>query len=210
MRLICPLGRAYQVDVRDAKAVDEAIVSQVKEFNNRLDVFVANAGIPWTQGPSIGGELEHYQNVVKIDIDGVFYCARTVGRIWREQKKNKLENFNYGKFIATASMSGHIANIPQLQTAYNAAKAAVKHMCQSLAIEWVQFARANSISPGYIATEISNFVPPETKNIWRDKIPMGREGEPIELVGAYLYLASDASSYTTGTDIIVDGGYCAP
>ncbi|KAI1615631.1 carbonyl reductase [Exophiala viscosa] len=202
--------RAYQVDVRDAKAVDEAIVSQVKEFNNRLDIFVANAGIPWTQGSSIGGELEHYQNVVKIDIDGVFYCARTVGRIWREQKKNKLEHFSYGKFIATASMSGHIANIPQLQTAYNAAKAAVKHMCQSLSIEWVQFARANSISPGYIATEISNFVPPETKNIWRDKIPMGREGEPIELVGAYLYLASDASSYTTGTDIIVDGGYCAP
>lgn len=196
--------------MRDAKAVDEAIVSQVKEFNNRLDIFVANAGIPWTQGPATTGELEHYQNVVKTDIDGVFYCARTAGRIWREQKKNKLEGFNYGKFIATASMSGHIANFPQLQTAYNAAKAAVKHMCQSLSIEWVQFARANSISPGYIATEISNFVPPETKNIWRDKIPMGREGEPIELVGAYLYLASDASSYTTGTDIIVDGGYCAP
>ncbi|KIX09345.1 uncharacterized protein Z518_00424 [Rhinocladiella mackenziei CBS 650.93] len=202
--------RAYQVDVRDAKAVDETIVSQVKEFNNRLDIFVANAGIPWTQGPMIGGQLEHYQNVMKIDIDGVFYCARTVGRIWREQKKNKLEGFTYGKFIATASMSGHIANIPQLQTAYNSAKAAVKHMCQCLAIEWVQFARANSISPGYIATEISNFIPPETKSIWRDKIPMGREGEPIELVGAYLYLASDASSYTTGTDIIVDGGYCAP
>jgi sorbose reductase len=203
-------GRAYQVDVRDAAAVDEAIVSQVKEFNNRLDIFVANAGIPWTQGPMIGGELEHYRNVMKIDVDGVFYCARTVGRIWREQKKNKLKGFTYGKFIATASMSGHIANIPQLQTAYNAAKANVKHMCQCLAVEWVQFARANSISPGYIATEISNFVPPETKSIWRDKIPMGREGEPIELVGAYLYLASDASSYTTGTDILIDGGYCAP
>lgn len=83
-------------------------------------------------------------------------------------------------------------------------------MCTNLAVEWVQFARANSISPGYIRTEISNFVPPETKSIWRDKIPMGREGETIELVGAYLYLASDASSYTTGTDILVDGGYCAP
>lgn len=198
------------MDVRDPKAVDEAIVSQVKEFNNRLDIFVANAGIPWTQGPAIGGELEHYQNVVRTDIDGVFYGARTAGRIWREQKMNKLEGFNYGKFIATASMSGHIANIPQLQAVYNASKAAVKHLTQSLAIEWVQFARANTISPGYIATEISNFVPPETKDIWRDKIPMGREGEVIELVGAYLYLASDASSYTTGTDIVVDGGYIAP
>lgn len=71
----------------------------------------------------------------------------------------------------------------------------------------MKFARANSISPGYIATEISDFVPPETKAIWRSKIPMGREGQPAELKGAYLYLASDASSYTTGTDIIADGGY---
>lgn len=101
-RLTVLLGRAYQVDVRDAKAVDEAIVSQTKEFNNRLDIFVANAGIPWTQGPMIGGELEHFQNVMKIDVDGVFYCARTAGRIWREQKKNKLKGFSYGKFIATA------------------------------------------------------------------------------------------------------------
>ena len=74
----------------------------------------------------------------------------------------------------------------------------------------VQFARANTVSPGYIATELSDFVPPETKNIWRDKIPMGREGQAHELKGAYLYLASDISSYVTGTDIIVDGGYSLP
>lgn len=88
----------------------------------------------------------------------------------------------------------------------------------------VQFARANTVSPGYMATEISDYVPIETKNIWRDKIPMGqvpessaafagtnilhrREGEAHELKGAFLYLASDISSYTTGSDIIVDGGY---
>ena len=90
---------------------------------------------------------------------------------------------------------------------YNAAKAGVIHLCKSLAVEWVKFARVNSISPGYMATEISDFVPPETKAIWHSKIPMGREGEAHELKGAYLYLASDASSYTTGTDIVVDGGY---
>jgi sorbose reductase len=81
---------------------------------------------------------------------------------------------------------------------------------KSLAVEWVKFARANSISPGYIATEISSFVPEETKRLWKDKIPMGREGLPEELKGAYLYLSCDASSYTTGADIIVDGGYCLP
>jgi len=202
--------KAYQVNVQDAKAVDDAITSQTKEFNNRLDVFVANSGIPWTQGPMIDGEIDHYKKVVTTDLDGTFYCARTAGRIWRDQKKANLKGFTYGSFIATASMSGHIVNIPQLQAAYNAAKAGIRHLCRSLAVEWVQFARANSISPGYMATEISDFVPKETKDIWKDKIPMGREGEAHELVGAYLYLASDASSYTTGTDIIVDGGYCLP
>ena len=76
-------------------------------------------------------------------------------------------------------------------------------------MEWVRFARANSVSPGYTLTEISNFVPEEMRRTWKDKVPMGRECEPHELKGAYLYLASDASSYTTGIDICVDGGYCA-
>ncbi len=98
---------------------------------------------------------------------------------------------------------------------------------RSLAVEWVRYARANTVSPGYMATEISDFVPKETKDMWKDKIPMGyvtlhpcgspalirlcsREGEAHELKGAYLYLSSDAASYCTGTDITVDGGYCLP
>jgi sorbose reductase len=157
---------------------------------------------------------------VAIDFDGTFYCARAVGKIWHRQKTENTDvfgqplpnsiPFTYGSFIATASMSGHIVNIPQLQAAYNAAKAGVIHLVKSLAVEWVQFARANSVSPGYMATEISDFVPPETKKIWKGKIPMGREGEAGELKGVYLFLASDASSYVTGSDIVVDGGYCLP
>ncbi|EMC93765.1 hypothetical protein BAUCODRAFT_74440 [Baudoinia panamericana UAMH 10762] len=208
--------RAYQTDVTDYDNVKEVIYEIAREFNGRLDIFVANAGIPWTQGRMIDGELSHYHKVVATDLDSVFYCAKVAGEIWRHQYETglsmtgeTLQNYRYGSFIATSSMSGHIANIPQLQSAYNAAKAGVRHLCQSLAVEWVKFARANSISPGYIATEISNFIPPETKAIWRGKIPMGREGEAHELKGAYLYLASDASSYTTGTDIVVDGGYTA-
>lgn len=166
----------------------------------------------------IDGPIPHYRNVVATDLDSVFYCAKAAGAIFRAQSTNggystttgaKLVNYRYGSFIATASMSGHIANIPQLQSAYNAAKAGVIHLCKSLAVEWVKFARVNSVSPGYMATEISDFVPEATKKIWRGKIPMGREGEAWELKGVYLYLASDASSYTTGTDIICDGGYCA-
>ncbi|EOD49735.1 Short-chain dehydrogenase/reductase SDR [Neofusicoccum parvum] len=209
--------KAYQVNVTDEANVKKQVYDIVKEFNGRLDIFVANSGIPWTQGPAIDGEVAHYHKVVSTDLDGTFFCARAAGEIWRRQWKegtdlngNKLENYSYGSFIATASMSGHIVNIPQLQAAYNAAKAGVIHLCRSLAVEWVSFARVNSISPGYMATEISDFIPQETKNIWKSKIPMGREGEAYELKGAFLYLASDAASYTTGADIIVDGGYALP
>ncbi|PWY90805.1 reductase with broad range of substrate specificity [Aspergillus heteromorphus CBS 117.55] len=209
--------KAYQVDVTNPEAVQAAVDQVVKDFNGRLDIFIANAGIPWTKGPMVDGPLDHYTSVVDIDLNGTFYCARAAATHWRRQKEegtdingNRLENFTYGSFVATASMSGHIVNVPQMQSAYNAAKAAVIHLSKSLAVEWVKFARSNTVSPGYIATEISNFVSPEVKGIWKDKIPMGREGRPEELKGAYLYLASDASSYTTGADLVVDGGYCAP
>lgn len=229
------IAKAYQVEVTDAKAVEQTVNEVVKEFNGRLDVFIANAGIPWTQGPMVDGPLDHYRDVIGIDLDGTFYCAKAAAAHWRRQKEegtdangNKLTNFTYGSFVATASMSGHIVNFPQMQAAYNAAKVGVIHLCElpsspfqlshhadifqgkSLSVEWVRFARANTVSPGYIATEISSFVAEDTKNIWRDKIPMGREGQAHELKGAYLYLASDASTYTTGADLIVDGGYCAP
>lgn len=210
------VGRAYQTDITDFDDTKRVINEIARDFNGRLDIFVANAGIPWTQGRMIDGELSHYHKVVSTDLDSVFYCAKAAGELFRRQYETgvnltgeALQNYSYGSFIATASMSGHIANIPQLQSAYNAAKAGVIHLCRSLAVEWVKFARVNSISPGYMATEISDFVPPETKAIWRSKIPMGREGEAHELKGAYLFLASDASSYMTGTDMLIDGGYCA-
>ena len=107
----------------------------IKDFNGRLDIFVANAGIPWTQGDFLDGQVQHYRNVMATDLDSTYYCARAAGLHWRRQKQDgtdingeKLKNFSYGSFIATASMSGHIVNIPQLQAAYNAAKAGVIHL----------------------------------------------------------------------------------
>lgn len=120
----------------DPNHVETIVNDIVKEFNGRLDIFVANSGIPWTQGAMTEGQVDHYRKVVATDLDGTFYCARAVGKIWRRQKQegtdlngNKLENYTYGKFVATASMSGHVVNIPQLQAAYNAAKAGVIHLC---------------------------------------------------------------------------------
>lgn len=129
-------AKAYQVEITDPKAVQEAVDTVVKDFNGRLDVFIANAGIPWTQGPMVDGPIEHYRDVVGIDLDGTFYCAKAAASHWRRQKEegtdlngNKLTNFTYGSFVATASMSGHIVNFPQMQAAYNAAKTGVIHLC---------------------------------------------------------------------------------
>ena len=107
-----------------------------------------------------------------------------------------------------ASMSGSIVNIPQWQCSYNASKAAVIHMTRSLAAEWaLEGVRVNSLSPGYIATPMSVDTPQELKDAWTPLMPMHRMGTPEELIPALLYLCSDASGYTSGSDIIVDGAY---
>jgi sorbose reductase len=129
----------------------------------------------------LDGPVEDYRKVVATNVDGTYFCAKAAGQHFRRQKREGTgldgkpldPPFSTGSFVATASMSGHIANVPQLQAAYNASKAAVIHLCKSLAVEWVSFARVNSISPGYIDTSISAFCPPETRNTWKDKIPMG-------------------------------------
>jgi sorbose reductase len=129
---------AYQVDVTSSEAVESAVDRIVSEFGGgRLDVFVANSGVAWEQGPIVDGGLDHYRKVTRTNLDGTFFCARAAGRHFRRQKREgttldgkELKGFNQGSFIATASMSGHIANIPQLQAAYNASKAAVIHLCK--------------------------------------------------------------------------------
>ncbi|KAG7193616.1 putative diacetyl reductase [(R)-acetoin forming] 2 [Scheffersomyces spartinae] len=193
--------RFYTVDVTKAAQVQRAIEEIVLEFG-KIDIFVANAGIAWTSGALIDQDSDdEWLRVMDVDVNGVYYCAKHVGRQFRKQ--------GFGSLVMTASMSSHIVNVPNFQACYNAAKAAVRHLGKSLAVEWAAFARVNSISPGYINTELSDFVPEDIKSTWYQLTAKGRQGTPKELVGAYLYLASDAANFTTGTDIIVDGGYCS-
>jgi sorbose reductase len=177
-------GQAYQVNVTSYDTVSSAVDTVVRAFNGRLDVFVANSGVPWTKGAMLDGPVDMYDSVVRTNLDGTYFCARAAGLHFRRQKQEGTAfgdaggrpldpPFSSGSFIATASMSGHIANVPQLQASYNASKAAVVHLCKSLAVEWVGFARANSVSPGYIRTSISDFCDETTKTAWKDKIPMG-------------------------------------
>lgn len=194
--------KAYKVQITDSEAVEHVIEEQIKDFG-KIDIFIANAGITWTAGPLIDSSEDHkdWNKIVDTDLNSVYYCAKYIGRHFCVQGK--------GSFIVTSSISGFIVNFPQLQACYNSVKAAVRHFATSLAVEWADFARVNSISPGYINTSITDFANQEMRQSWLKCIPMGRYGEVQELVGAYLYLASDASSYTTGIDIRVDGGYTA-
>ena len=111
-------------------------------------------------------------------------------------------------------MSAHIVNTPQKQAAYNTSKAGVLHLTRSLAAEWAeQGIRVNSISPGYTKTPLVAEVleTPEGKSMlpkWLEKIPMARLAVPEDLQGAAVFLAGEASDYMTGSDILIDGGYC--
>jgi NAD(P)-dependent dehydrogenase (short-subunit alcohol dehydrogenase family) len=119
----------------------------------------------------------------------------------------------YGKIISTASMSGSIVNTPQNQAAYNASKAGVIHLTRSLAAEWAtRGIRVNCISPGYTHTQLVDDLvkTPEGQRMvpeWLRLTPMGRMAEVSDLQGAVVYLASAASDYVTGHDLVVDGGY---
>lgn len=192
-------AKAYECDIRSWDSVQKTVSAIITDFG-KIDSFIANAGRTTDCGV-LDGSVESWEEVVHADLNGTFYCAKAVGPHFKER--------NTGSFVITASMSGHIANFPQEQTSYNVAKAGCVHFARSLANEWRDFARVNSVSPGYFNTGLSDFIPTVTREQWRSMIPLGREGVPKELKGIYVYLASDASTYTTGSDIIVDGGYCA-
>lgn len=194
-------ARAYKCAVGNFDEVKKTIDQIVEDFGT-IDIFVANAGVGWKSCPVSESSIKDYHNVMNINLDGVYYAAKCVGPIFEKNGK--------GSFIITASQAGHIVTVPIAQAAYNATKAALIQLGKSLAIEWIRYARVNTISPGYILTEIAKHVPYDLKSKWWPLIPMGREGSPQELVGAFLYFASDASTFTTGADLIIDGGYCVP
>ena len=182
-----------------------AMVQRVVDEWGTLTIAMNNAGIGlWRD--SIDMPMEEWQKVMNINLNAVFLCAREEAKI--------MANSGYGKIVNTASMSGHIVNTPQNQAAYNTSKAGVLHLTKSLAAEWAaKGIRVNSISPGYTKTLLVEKLleTPEGQSMlpkWLEKIPMNRMATPEDLQGAAVYLASEASDYTTGSDIIIDGGYC--
>ena len=194
-------ARAYflPADVTREKEV-EAALAQVLARSGSLDVVFNNAGICMHQ-TTLEATVAEFRQVIDVNLTGEFIVARAAGRIMIDRKIR-------GSIINMASMSGSIVNVPQWQCSYNASKAGVIHLTRSLAAEWAEHGiRVNSISPGYIATPMSVDTPRELKDAWMPLIPMHRMGTPEELVPAILYLASAASGYTSGSDVVVDGAY---
>ena len=191
---------AIRCDVTNQDDV-EAMVAKVVDIYGKLDACFNNAGI-CLNVPAEEMTFEQWNKVININLNGVFLCATAAGRVMLKQ--------GYGSIINTASMSGHIVNVPQPQCAYNASKAGVSMLTKSLAIEWAKKGvRVNCISPGYIGTDLtlnSEALKPLIEQ-WNAMAPMGRLGRPEELQSIVVYLAGDTSSFTTGSDIIVDGAF---
>lgn len=194
-------GQAYWIatDVTKEESVDRAL-EEILKRSGSIDIVFNNAGICMHQSTTEATVAE-FREVVDVNLTGEFIVARAVGKIM-------IDRGIHGSIINMASMSGSIVNVPQWQVSYNASKAGVIHLTRSLAAEWAEYhIRVNSLSPGYIATPMSVDTPQELKDAWMPLIPFHRMGKPEELVPAILYLACDASGYTSGSDIIVDGAY---
>ncbi|OMC15668.1 SDR family oxidoreductase [Mycobacterium colombiense] len=167
-----------------------------------IDIAVCNAGVIEVV-PMLDMSPEEFQRIQDTNVTGVFLTAQAAARAMVAQGRG-------GVIITTASMSGSIINVPQQVGHYCASKAAVIHLTKAMAVEFAPHnIRVNSVSPGYILTEL---VEPLTEfhRQWEPKIPLGRIGRPEELTGLYVYLASEASSYMTGSDVVIDGGYTCP
>lgn len=191
-------AKAYQVEVSKPEAVQQAVQEVVTEFGG-IDCFVANAGMAISK-PILETTIEEYRRQMEVNVDGVFYCAKYAGEVFKKQGK--------GNLIITSSISAHIVNVPVDQPVYNSTKAAVTHLGKSLAREWREFARVNIVSPGFFETKMG--ASPRVINEGYRMTPLGRQGHVKEIKGLFLYLASDASSYTTGSDVLIDGGYVLP
>jgi NAD(P)-dependent dehydrogenase (short-subunit alcohol dehydrogenase family) len=198
---IGPKVFAVKADITKQADVEKMVAAVVEELGE-LNVAFCNAGI-CINVKAEDMTFEQWRKVIDVNLDGVFLSAQAAGR-------QMIKQGNGGSIINTASMSAHIVNFPQPQCSYNASKAAVIQLTKSLAVEWVdKNIRVNSISPGYIGTELILNAPLLKPLIeqWTNVIPLHRLGRPDELQAIAVYLAGDASSYTTGSDFIIDGAF---
>jgi NAD(P)-dependent dehydrogenase (short-subunit alcohol dehydrogenase family) len=193
-------GRAIEVgaDVSRAAAV-KGMVTGIERELGPIDVLINNAGACFHR-PALEVPAKEWRAVWDVNVDGLWHCSRTVGAQMVERRA--------GVIVNIGSISAMIVNRPQMQPAYNASKAAVHQLTKSLAAEWAPYGiRVNALAPGYTKTEMAPVDEPRFRRHWIEDAPMERYATPEELGPSLLYLASDASSFVTGSVLVVDGGY---
>ncbi|OJJ57032.1 hypothetical protein ASPSYDRAFT_1112736 [Aspergillus sydowii CBS 593.65] len=197
-----PKVTAHYADVSNPDSVNNAL-SEVLASHGQIDHLVTSAG--FTENfDAISYPHDRIQKLWGVNVDGTYLFATGVAKHLMERKAA-------GSIVMIGSMSGAIVNVPQPQAPYNAAKAAIRHLASSFAVEWAGYdIRVNCISPGYMLTALTRKIldeNPELRDKWISLIPTGKMGVPEDLMGAVTFLLSDASKYITGADLRVDGGY---
>lgn len=192
---------AVTADVSKTADVDRLIQTAADRFG-RLDIIVNNAGISPYFKPAENMTEAEWDEVMAVNLKGVFLCCQAAGRIMIAQKS--------GRIINISSIGGSIA-LPRL-IAYCAAKGAIDQITHVLAVEWAPYGICvNAIAPGFVETDLTHGLrdSPTHRDALVRQTPLGRIGKPEEIVGAAIYLASDAASYVTGQILYVDGGWLA-
>ena len=190
-------ARSYIMDVTDKKSVHASVDSVIAEFG-RIDVLVNVAGINKREG-FLDVLEETYDRIMDINLKSVFLVTQAV--VPHMMKRRAGSIINIGSHNATAMLGGC--------SVYGATKSGVVALTRSMAIEWAEWGiRANAVSPGHIVTPLTEptWSHPTRGDYLRDRIAMRRPGEPEEIVGLVALLASDASSYMTGANYVLDGG----
>jgi len=190
------------VDVTAPESVASAF-AQVESALGVPQVLVNAAGISGTE-PAVDVDPAFFRRVMDVNVSGTFFACQEFAR-------RAFAAGVPGTVVNISSMSAFVVNVPQRQSVYNASKAAVDHLTRSLAVEWIeQGVRVNAIAPGYFLSDMTRAVvesEPEKAREWVARIPAGRMGEPPDLAGLVVFLASDASRYVVGETVVIDGGY---
>lgn len=202
VRQIQGLGRSALLltgDVTREAELQSAVAATIAGLGS-FDVAVNSAGIA-NATPAAEMSLEQWQRMVDINLTGVFLSCQAEARVMLPRKR--------GSIVNIASMSGVIVNRGLSQAHYNSSKAAVIHLSKSLAMEWSdQGIRVNAISPGYTLTPMNQRPEvAEQLKVFAAETPIGRIATVDEMVGPAVFLASQASSFCTGINLVVDGGF---
>jgi len=181
------------------RASAEAAVAAAVEHTGRLDILINNAGVCFHR-PALEVPDEEWRQVFDVNVHGLWTMSQVAARHFADD--------GGGVIVNVGSISAEIVNRPQWQPAYNASKAAVHQLTKSLAAEWAPLGiRVNAVAPGYVKTEMAPVDEPRYRQRWIDDVPLQRYALPEEIAPTVVYLASDASSFMTGSIIVIDGGY---